>query len=487
MSVAEAASAPRVESLKQPPGLAFLFAAEMWERFSFYGMQALIVLYMVKVLGFADARASLTFGAYAAFVFLTPIVGGALADRVLGFRLAVIVGGVIIMIGHIVLALPFGSASMFAGMAFVVVGTGFFKSSVSAVVGQLYGADDPRRDGGFTIFYMGINVGSLLATLIVGYVGQQIDWHLGFGLAAVGMALGLVVFVLGTRHYAPRSRECPRPRLVVPSVIGALLAVPVLTYLLAVPDGAKLMMLIGGGLTYAYVVYRAFTAEPEYRRHLVAILIYVIFASFFWALFKQKDGPVLLLVDRAIDRHVFGFEMPSALFTSFNPFMILILAPLFARIWGAFAARGRAVPTEVKFFLGILFASGCFALIATAAFISSSGTPASLAWMAAALFLLTCGELSLSPVGLSMVTKLSPPSLTGLMFGAWFLSTSFGAYAAGWIGTLATVPAGMEGDLAAYAAACAEVYLKVALIGLGAALVFLCLLPLMRRLQAHAP
>ncbi len=485
MSVAEVIEVPRETSLRQPRGLTFLFAAEMWERFSFYGMQALIVLYMVNVLGFSDARASLTYGAYAAFVFLTPIVGGALADRVLGFRWAVIVGGLIIIVGHIVLALPFGAMSMFTGMAFVVVGTGFFKSSVSAVVGQLYGTDDPRRDGGFTIFYMGINVGALLATLIVGYVGQQIDWHLGFGLAAIGMAIGLVVFIWGTRHYSPTSLKCPRPRMIAPAVIGALLAVPVLTYLLAEPDGAKLMMLIGGGLTYAYVIYRAFTSAPEYRRHLIAIMIYVLFASFFWALFKQKDGPVLLLVDRAIDRHIFGMEMPSAMFTSFNPFMILILAPLFARMWSAFAAAGRPVSTGVKFFLGILFAGGCFALISTAAYLSSSGTPASLLWIAAAIFLLTCGELSLSPVGLSMITALSPPALTGLMFGAWFLSTSFGAYAAGWIGTLATLPPGAEANMAAYAAACASVYFKVALLGFGAALVFLCILPWMRRLQAH--
>ncbi|TCT07723.1 peptide MFS transporter [Aquabacter spiritensis] len=485
MSVAEAVSVPKAAALRQPRGLVFLFAAEMWERFSFYGMQALIVLYMVKVLGFGDARASLTYGAYAAFVFLTPIAGGLLADRVLGFRRAVIVGGVIIMAGHIVLALPFGSLSMFLGMAFVVVGTGFFKSSVSAVVGQLYGQDDPRRDGGFTIFYMGINVGALLATLIVGYVGQQIDWHLGFGLAAIGMAVGLVVFVWGSRHYAAASLACPRPRLIVPSVAAALLAVPLLAYLLAEPDGAKLMMLVGGGLTYAYVVYRAFTAQPEYRRHLVAILIYVLFASFFWALFKQKDGPVLLLVDRAIDRHIFGFEMPSAMFTSFNPFMILILAPLFARMWSGFAAAGRPISTEVKFFLGLLFAGGCFALIATAASVSASGVPASLLWIVAAIFLLTCGELALSPVGLSMITALSPPTLTGLMFGAWFLSTSFGAYAAGWIGTLATVPEGAAADMASYAAACAAVYFKVAGLGLGAALVFLAVMPWMRRLQAH--
>ena len=172
---------------RQPTGLYYLFAAEMWERFSFYGMQALLVLYMVNVLGFADARASLTYGAYAAFVFLTPIIGGALADRVLGFRLSIIIGGLIIMAGHIVLATPFAENSLFVGMAFIVIGTGFFKSSVSAVVGQLYGPDDVRRDGGYTLFYMGINIGALLATLIVGYVGQKIDWHLGFGLAAVGM------------------------------------------------------------------------------------------------------------------------------------------------------------------------------------------------------------------------------------------------------------------------------------------------------------
>ncbi|QTL04481.1 peptide MFS transporter [Aquabacter sp. L1I39] len=484
MSVMGVASGAEAQ-VRQPKGLTFLFLAEMWERFSFYGMQALIVLYMSKVLGFSDARASLTYGAYAAFVFLTPIAGGALADRVLGFRSAVIVGGVIIMIGHIVLALPFGALSMFAGMAFVVVGTGFFKSSVSAVVGQLYGEDDPRRDGGFTIFYMGINVGSLLATLIVGYVGQQVDWHLGFGLAAVGMAFGLVVFVLGTRHYSAKTLECPRPRLILPTIVGALVAVPILTYLLAEPDGAKLMMLVGGGLTYAYVVYRAFTSEPEYRRHLVAILIYVLFASFFWALFKQKDGPVLLLVDRAIDRHVLGFEMPSAMFTSFNPFMILVLAPIFARIWAAFAARGKPVSTGVKFFLGLFFAGGCFALVAGAAYSASSGQPASLLWVAGAIFLLTCGELSLSPVGLAMVSALSPPSLTGLMYGAWFLSTSFGAYAAGWIGTLATVPEGAAASIATYAAACADVYTKVALLGFGAAAVFLMLLPVMRRLQAH--
>lgn len=486
MSVASIGAGAAGVETRQPTGLYFLFAAEMWERFSFYGMQALLVLYMVNVLGFGDARASLTYGAYAAFVFLTPIIGGALADRVLGFRLSIIIGGLIIMVGHIVLATPFAENSLFLGMAFIVIGTGFFKSSVSAVVGQLYGPDDVRRDGGYTLFYMGINVGALLATLIVGYVGQKIDWHLGFGLAAVGMAIGLVVFVAGTRHYAPATMVCRRPKLVLPVVVAALVAVLVMTWLLAVPDGAKTMMLVGGGLTYAYVVYRAFTAEPEYRRHLVAILVYVLFASSFWALFKQKDGPVLLLVDRAIDRHILGYEVPTAMFTSVNPFLILVLAPLFARLWGALGARGREPSTGLKFFMGILLAGLAFSLIAIGAWRASvTGEPASMLWVLGGLFLLTAGELSLSPVGLSMISALSPPSLTGLMFGAWFLSTSFGAYAAGWIGSIATVPEGAAASMAAYAAAVAGVYMKVALLGLGAAVVFLALLPVMRRLGAH--
>lgn len=485
MSVASIGTAPDAHDMRQPRGLFFLFMSEMWERFSYFGIQALIILFLTQKLGFADSRASLTYGAYVAFVFLSPLLGGVLADRILGYRRSIVVGSVLIIIGHFVLAIPYGTVPMFTGLAIVILGTGFFKSSVAAVVGRLYKKDDPRRDSGFTLFYMGINIGALLATLIVGYVGEVISWHLGFSLAGVGMMLGLFVFHMGVPYYNPESLVCPRPSLVVPGVAASLLLVPLIAYLLATPHYAKIFMLVGGGLTYLYVLYKSCTTEGRYRRHLIAILIYVLFASVFWALKKQIDGAVLLLVEHAIDRTVMGFEVPVSMFTSINPFFILLLSPIFAAMWVSAAGRGHPISTRIRFLGGLILAGCAFLLFSFAAREATSGVAASMLWPIAAILLLTCGELSISPVGISMISSLSPKNMMGLMIGAWFLSSSFGAYAAGWIGTFVYVPKGEIQDMATYAAVAAEVYEKVAFLGFGAAAIFLCVMPVLRRLQSR--
>ncbi len=484
MSVTAIDGMPEAQEFKQPPGLKFLFMTEMWERFSYFGIQALIILFLTEKLGFTEAHASLTYGAYVAFVFLSPLLGGALADRFLGFHHTIVVGAVLIIIGHFVLAIPYGTTPMFIGLAIVVLGTGYFKSSVAAIVGQLYSKEDPRRDSGFTLFYMGINIGALLATLIVGYIGAKISWHLGFSLAGIGMMLGLAIFRYGKRYYKPESLVCPKPHLIAPVVALSLLTIPIVAFLLATPHNAKMFMLIGGSLTYSYVFYKACTSEGKYRRHLISILIYVLFASVFWALKKQIDGAVLLLVEHTIDRTIMGFEVPASMFTSINPFFILLLSPVFAHLWVSFASRGHAITTRARFLFGLLLSGSAFILFSLAAQEATSGIAASMIWPIAAIFLLTCGELSISPVGVSMISRLAPPHLTGLMIGAWFLSSSFGAYAAGWIGTFVHVPKGQVLDMATYAAVASSVYLKVAMLGFGAALIFLLFMPVLKRLQS---
>jgi POT family proton-dependent oligopeptide transporter len=392
-----------------PRGLSTLFFTEMWERFSYYGMRAFLILYMTAAvanggLGFDDKHAASVYGNYVGAVWLTPIVGGLIADRFLGQYRSVLIGGSIIALGHFTLA--FKSLSTFyAGLVLIVLGTGLLKPNVSTIVGALYASDDERRDSGFSIFYMGINLGAFIGPLIAGYLAQRVDWHLGFAVAGFGMVLGLVQYVVGKRHLEPG-----------------------LARLAARPKPAATSTGVSSG----------FTAE-EWKR-IAVIFVLFVFASIFWGAYEQAGSTLNLFGDRYTNNVVFGFAFPSSWYVSVQALFVILLAPVIAWVWFKLGPRQPSVPT--KFGLALLAAGLAFLLLVPAgAAAQSSGIKVSPLWLVGAYFIEEWGELSLSPVGLSAVTKLAPTRIVSLMMGVFFLSNSLGNKLAGWTaGFFSTMP-----------------------------------------------
>ncbi len=376
---------------RQPPGLYLLFGVEMWERFSYYGMRAFLVLFLVSSaggLGWSKQEAANLYGWYTGLVYLTPLIGGYLADRWLGTHRAVIIGSIIIAAGHFSLAMQ-SLPTFYLGLALIVLGTGFFKSNISTMVGQLYQPGDRRRDAAFTIFYMGINTGGALGPLICGYLAQspRFGWHWGFGAAGVGMVLGLVTYLLLKQRYLPGIGERPAAR--------------------RDPHESK-------------------PHQPLTRQDwqgIAAVAILAFFNIFFWVAFEQAGSSLNFFAEERTRREFLGINFLAPYFQSVNPVAILVLAPVFAWLWGRLAARGREPNTPVKFAFGLLLISLGFAVMVVAARLSDTGVRISPLWLVATYVLQTCGELCLSPVGLSMVTKLAPVRFASLMMGIWFLSS----------------------------------------------------------------
>ena len=398
-----------------PRGLATLFFTEMWERFSYYGMRAFLLYYVTASvanggLGFSDAQGASIYGTYTGSAWGAAIFGGIVADRFLGQYRSVLWGGVLIMFGHLTLVLH-ATPFFYAGLTLIVLGTGLLKPSVSTLVGSLYEQGDHRRDAGFSIFYMGINSGAILGPIIAGYVAQRIDWHLGFGCAAVGMALGLAQYVLDRRHLQVAVDRMAAERAARAAEKRA--------------DDGK------GSL--------AFTAA-EWRR-IVAIVILFAFAILFWAGYEQAGTTLALMADRNTRLEVFGFPFPSSWLQSLQPIFVVILAPVFASLWIRLGRREPSVP--VKFGLGLLFMCLAFVIMMPAgAAVDGDSTLKVSPWPLIAWNLFSeLGELSLSPVGLSAITKLSPARIVGLMMGVWFLSIAFGNKLAGSLaGYVSTMP-----------------------------------------------
>ena len=399
-----------------PRGLAKLFFTEMWERFSYYGMRALLMLYMVGSvsqpgLGFGERRAATIYGLYTMAVYLSGIPGGFLADRVFGHYRAVLIGGIIIAAGHFTMAVP-GMPFFYTGLALIVAGTGLLKPNVSSMVGSLYRRDDVRRDAGFSLFYMGINLGAFIAPLICGWLGQQSNWHFGFAAAGIGMVIGLIQYVLGRKYLTPVSQD-----EVTPDVVAtARDAAPQL-------DGPQLD---------AKPVPAPLTGTDWARIGAIGIL--TLFALLFWAGFEQAGSSLTLFADRATRLTVFGFRFPSSWFQSVEPLCVIVFSPVFAWLWLRLARGGKEPSSPTKFMLGLFFLSLSFALVIPAArAFEASGGRVSPWWLIGLYFLQMIGELCLSPVGLSMVTKLAPAHLVGLMMGVWFFATAMGNYVAGWV------------------------------------------------------
>ena len=441
-----------------PRGLSTLFFTEMWERFSYYGIRPLLVLFMTAALtsggfGFDRQTASAIVGIYAACVYLASLPGGWIADRWLGLRRTIYYGAVLITLGHFAIALSsiFSKPAFFAGLVFIVLGTGLLKPNISAIVGDLYPAADARRDAGFSIFYMGINVGALIAPLITGYLGERVGWHLGFGAAGVGMLIGLITYRL-------RAAETLGPLGVLPSgtpeqqrtvrnvtMLGAgLIALLVLLTMtgaltinpVAVGERMAYVMLGAAVLYFGYLFLLAGLNSDEKKR-MGVILVLAIFATIFWAAFEQAPTSLNLFAADFTDRNLFGWELPILWLQSVNSFFVITLAPVFAALWVTMAKHGRELSSIAKFTFALLFAGLGFWLMVAAANIvieGGPGTRVSMWWLTGSYLLQTIGELSLSPVGLSSMTKLSPRRFVGQMMGVWFLATALGNLIAGLVG-----------------------------------------------------
>ena len=436
-----------------PKGLYVCFGAEMFERLCYYGMRGLLVLYLTKALLQGDTQAYLTYGAYTAMVYAAPVWGGKLADTVLGYRRAIMFGGIVMAIGEF-LILGGNEFWLFLGMSAIIIGNGYFKANISTVVGKLYKDGDPLRDSGFTIFYMGINLGALLATLVVSPLGEKIGFQWGFALAGVGMLVGVAIFFFGQGklqgHGEPPSEEIYRKYGMV--VYGvSLAAIPALFGLIKYGPGIIFLgqnllfwILLGLLVFVCFNLLRGgFAGGPVARDRIIVLMILMTFNVVFWAFFEQAGSSLTIFADRMVDRSVFGlYEMPASQTQFFNPAFILIFGSIFSVMWVSLSRIGKNPNIPVKFGLGIIQLGLGYLVLLLGIKTVGESLMVPLIFLVLMYLLHTTGELFLSPIGLSMVTKLSPKHMTGSAMGAWFLSFAFSMHVAG---ALATLTGGGEG------------------------------------------
>ncbi|MFE4372353.1 peptide MFS transporter [Streptomyces sp. NPDC056835] len=447
-----APAGPEKTFFGHPRGLATLFMTEMWERFSFYGMRALLTIYLISGgpdaskglqgggLGIDLATTTAVYSIYLSMVYLLAMPGGWLGDRLWGPRKTVTIAACTIMLGHLTLALP-GTGSFFAGLALVALGSGLLKANISTMVGHLYdGPDDPRRDGGFTIFYMGINIGAFFAPLIIGTVGETYNWHLGFALAAVGMGIGLIMFLLGTKHLSPRSSRVPTPLsreervtwlrkgmtwlLIAAVFYGAVGLSGNFTL-----NWAMVPLTLAGIVIPATVLIRIKRdkelSETEQTK-MSGYIWFFVAAAVFWMIYDQGGSTVQAFGTTKASGELFGLGFPSSWYQSLNPVFIMALAPVFAWFWLWLNRRGQEPSTVVKFAAGLFVVGVSFFFFLIPLAMAADGTLVSPVWLVGIYLIQTVGELCVSPVGLSVTTKMAPAKYASQMMGVWFLAVTAG-------------------------------------------------------------
>ncbi len=469
LEIANPAVAPEAGGFfGHPAGLSTLFFTEMWERFSFYGMRAILLLFMTAAvteggLGWSAAKAGPIYGLYTALVYLTALPGGWIADRILGQRRSVLIGGIVIALGHV--SLTFHSLAFFyLGLVLIVTGTGLLKPNISTMVGGLYTPADTRRDAGFSIFYMGINLGAFASPLVCGFLAQSTQfrgflqshgmnpansWHWGFGAAAVGMTLGLIQYVLGGRRLGnvgeqpatagdPAVQARDRRNLLLGLAVFAVLVLVGVLLRIAMTDVTRYVgysLLVIPILYFAFLFSQQWTSEE--RKHLWAILLFFVFAALFWSAFEQAGSTLNLFAERLTRNSIFGFQYPASWLQSVNSAFIWMLAPVFAWLWIALGRRRREPSSPAKFSYGLFFVGAGFLVMVGAALASGpQGGRVSPAWLLTVYLLHTIGELCLSPVGLSTMTKLAPARVVSQMMGIWFLASSLGNFIGGQVAGL---------------------------------------------------
>ncbi|MCF6301050.1 MAG: peptide MFS transporter [Proteobacteria bacterium] len=494
-----------------PKGLYVCFFTEMWERFSFYGMKALLVLYLIKYHLFADANANLLMGAYAGLAYSLPFIGGIISDRYLGMRKSVMFGGILLVVGHFLMAFEGTQATMvneiitrddsalaifYLALAFIIVGVGFLKPNISTIVGKLYADGDNRRDSGFTIFYMGINLGAFTATILCGWLGETYGWKYGFGLAGIGMLIGLITFARGQKHlmghaepkdpedlakkiFGPISKEALIYILSVLS-LGIVWFMVQREYIVHYTTNTLLIIAVGGILIYAFT-----KVDKVARDKIIVLMILILSTIVFWALFQQASTSMTLFADRVVDRNIFGFEILASQFQSLNALFIIIFAPFFAWMWMKLDKFNMNPNIPLKFTFGLFFvALGFGVMILGSSFASVTGQVA-MFWLVLMYFLHTSGELCLSPVGLSAVTKLSPKNIVGFSMGTWFLATGLSEILAARIANIAAVDAvaAKTMSVADFLVKYTELFWFLFKLGMGATVVLLIMTPFLKKLM----
>ena len=483
--------------LGHPKGLFVCFATEMWERFSYYGMRALLIFYLTQHWEFTDSASYLIYAAYTSLVYITPVFGGILADQILGSKKAVTYGAILLVLGHTGMAIESNVQIFYISLALIVAGVGFLKPNISTMVGSLYEEGDPRRDSGFTIFYMGINIGAFSASLLCGWLGQTYGWSYGFGAAGIGMLLGLIIFLWGQK-YLQGLAEPPSNKYMQISfglsyekwayISG--IAMVLVSWFLVQNQQVVQNLLSGFGAIFiaAWLLYALFKCPPQERDRLIAVGVLILFSLIFWALFEQAGSSLNILTDRGVDRTVFGYEVPASMFQSLNAGFIFTIAPLFALLWISLAKRGIEPSTPIKFAMGLIFVGLGF-LVLVFGMQSSSGIQTGLIWIVLIYLLHTIGELCLSPVGLSSVTKLSPQRIVGFMMGMWFFASAAGNFVAGKIAqATSSGDAGIAGEKFSIAQKIAfiDVYTSVGLMAVGCGVFLMIITPVLKRLMHGA-
>jgi POT family proton-dependent oligopeptide transporter len=509
--------------LGHPRGLGLLFVVEMWERFSYYGMRAILVLYLVNAVRWDTAHAAGLYGTYTSLVYLTPLLGGYLADRVIGTRRSLVLGGAIIALGHFALAFP-GMPMFYAGLALIIAGTGLFKPNAATMVGQIYRQGDARRDAGFTIYYMGVNAGAFLGPLVVGFLAEtpRFGWHWGFAAAGVGMVLGLVTYLWGRDRYLPgigvhaegmqaaagaegTSAGADR-NLLVDALGGGLVGLVVA----ALAGGLSPLPLAMGATVGAALAVTLLGSHGDERKRVVAIFVAAFFVVFFWAAYEQAGSSLNLFADKNTDLpHLLGWlpetgvtwleslrqwRMPASWFQSLNPILILVFAPLFAGLWGALGRRGKEPTTPLKMVLGLALLGVGFVFMVAGGRRADAGVLVSPVWLTAAYTFHTLGELCLSPVGLSYVSKIAPARFAALLMGAWYLANAAANKLAGALAAYTPTPGevhavtgtGLGGFIQRVSQTNFGFYSIFVVSSIAAAAAMLLFVPLLNRLTASA-
>lgn len=434
-------SVPQTGFVGQPKGLFTLFFTEFWERFSYYGMRAILIFYMYYAvkdggLGLDQTQANIIMSIYGSLIYMSGIIGGWIADRITGTQKAVFYGGILIMIGHIMLALPLGVTALYVSMFFIIIGTGLLKPNVSAVVGDLYAANDARRDSGFSIFYMGINMGGFLAPLLVGLFQKNWGFHAGFSVAAVGMFIGLVVFWatqknLGLAGVAPTNpmndiekKKAARNFTVGGLIIAILGAIAYKTGNANIENFSLLITALGILIPTVFIayMYRSPKTNSDEKSRLLAYIPLFLCAVMFWAIAEQSATILATFIDTRTNLSLLGVNIPAAWFQSFNPLFIIVIAPIFAFLWTKLGDRGPSTPK--KFALSLFFSGTSFLIIIASIVLTPEDTLINPLWVIFSIFLVVLGELLLSPVGLSATTKLAPAAFAGQTMALWFLAAA---------------------------------------------------------------
>ena len=427
---------------KFPKQLWYLFFSEMWERFCFYGMRGMLTFFMVNQLMMDDKVANLQYGATQAFVYAFTFIGGMFADKILGFRKSLFWGGLLMITGSIILAID-PKAYFFLGISFTIIGTGFFKPNISTMVGQLYKSGDSRRDAGFSLFYAGINVGALLGGYACIALGKEYSWNLAFGLAAIVMTISLVTFLftqksmgsIGLSPFANRNDGKNRAWYDYAVYIGSLAIIPLISIMVSKTEYTDYFMYTIGPATLLYLGYEMTKYSKAEVMKLSAALVFIIFSILFWAFFEQSGGSLSLFAASNLHNTAFGIPLdPNGVNNAANSLFVIAFAAAVGLVWVWLDKRGKEPNTVIKFGLGFLFLGAGFYIFKMTRMFADANGMTSLEVFTIAYLVITFGELCLSPIGLSIMTKLSPKPLQGVMMGMWFLASAYGQYVAGILG-----------------------------------------------------